>query len=74
MTDTSPAAAHVQLEVLRRLSAERRLTLAVEMSLAARALLMARLRTEHPSWSAEERSREALRLTLPGKVLPPRCR
>lgn len=70
-TDTSPAADEVQLGALRRLLPERRLELAVDMSLTARALLGARLRTEHPGWSEVEVRRQLLRLTLAGSSLPP---
>ena len=71
LTDTTPAAADLQSRVLRGLAGPRRLALAVEMSLTAKALLVARLRTEHPEWSAAQIARESLRLTLPGAVLPP---
>jgi hypothetical protein len=74
MIDTSPAAASLQLEILRGLPAERRLGLAVEMSLAARDLLVARLRSEHPDWSADQLRLGALRLTLPHDALPPQPR
>jgi hypothetical protein len=70
-TDTSPAAAEAQVGALRRLLPERRLELAVDMSLTARALVGARLRTEHPEWSETEVHRQLLRLTLAGTVLPP---
>jgi hypothetical protein len=70
-SDTAPAAAAVQAGVLRRLLPERRLEIAVDMSLTARALLGARLRTEHPDWSETEVQRQLLRLTLAGAVLPP---
>ena len=69
-TDTLPVAAIAQAEALRRLAPERRLELAIDMSLMVRALLFARLRTEHPGWSVHEVNRELLRLTLPGGVLP----
>jgi hypothetical protein len=67
-TDTSPAAAAAQAAVLRGLSPERRLELAVEMSRTARALVCARLRSEHPDWSELQMNRELLRLA--GAVLP----
>jgi hypothetical protein len=69
-TDTSPAAAEAQVGVLRSLAPERRLELAVDMSLAARALLRARLRTEHPDCSPDEVNRKLLDLTLAGAVPP----
>ena len=71
MTDTSPTAAGIQIRVLRGLTPERRLELALEMSLAARALLVARLQAEHPEWPAEQLTREALRLSLPDAAWPP---
>ena len=61
-TDTAPSAAAIQFQVLRRLPPTRRLALAIEMSLAARALLTARLRAEHSDWSEAELRRECLRL------------
>lgn len=70
MIDSSAAAAELQLRILRGLSAVRRLELAVEMSLTARALLRARLRAEHPQWPEAKVEREILRLTLPNAVLP----
>ncbi|MGH7585653.1 MAG: hypothetical protein ACREMH_05345 [Gemmatimonadales bacterium] len=74
MTDTSALAAAVQIRVLRGLPAVRRLELAVEMSLAARALQTARLRTRHPGWTEAQVAHETLRLTLPAAVLPPSLR
>jgi hypothetical protein len=74
MTDTSSAAANLQLQVLRRLPAERRLALAVEMSLAARALLIAGLHAEHPQWSPDQLRQSVLRLLLPAEALPPQSR
>jgi hypothetical protein len=44
------------------------------MSLTAKSLLAARLKTEHPEWSDAQIARESLRLTLPGAVLPPSLR
>lgn len=70
-TDTDPLAAAAQLRVLRSLPPARRLLLALEMSLAARALLEARIQLEHPVWSAAQIRREVLRLSYPGIVLPP---
>jgi hypothetical protein len=71
ISDTSRNAAAAQLRALRRLSPERRLELAVEMSLAARALLSARIWSEHPDWREEQVNARVLRLILPGISLPP---
>lgn len=70
-TDTAPAAAEAQAGVLRRLDPERRLELAVDMSIAARGLLASRLRTEHMEWPEAMVHREVLRLSLDGADLPP---
>jgi hypothetical protein len=70
-TDTSAAAAAVQAGALRRLRPERRLELSVEMSLLARALLHARVRTEHPDWSETAVNLQILRLASADVVLPP---
>jgi hypothetical protein len=71
MTDTHPAAAAVQLAVLRRLGPAKRLALAFAMSAAARALLQSRLRQAHPDWSpaaiAQELVRCAHAATGPGR-------
>ena len=71
VSDTSQAAAALQLDILRRLTGVDRLRLAVDLSLTARALSMARLRQEHPDWSDVDLKRELLRYAfLPG--VPPR--
>ncbi len=61
MGDTTPEAAEVQMEVLRRMTGEQRLKLAFEMSELARRLALARLRAEHPDWTDWELKRELLR-------------
>ena len=72
MTDTSSTAAQVQLQVLRAMNPARRLVLALEMSLAARALNAARLQTEHPDWPEPERIRRlpGLSFTAPASLRP----
>jgi len=72
-SDTSPSAAAARLRILKALPASRRFLLAFDMSLAARALLEARLRTEHPQWSEGQVRRERLRLALLGTPLPSPC-
>ncbi len=71
-SDTCPHVAALQAAVLRRLSGEQRLALAVEMSLTARALLEAGVRRAHPAWSAEQIQQELRRrngLELPGRAV-----
>jgi len=72
MPDTSATAAQVQIRALRGLPAARRLELAVEMSLVARALTAARLKAEHPQWREAEVRHALLRLMHDGPGLPPR--
>lgn len=50
--DTTPEAAEVQRDVIRRLGPERRFKLACQMSEAVRDLVRARLRAKHPELDA----------------------
>lgn len=63
-TDTNPVVASLQADVLRKLPGERRLALAVEMSVVTRTLLKAGLRRVHPAWSTERIRQEMLRRTV----------
>ena len=65
------AASHVQLEAQRRLGETGRLRMALDMSLAARALAAAGIRREHPDWNDERVKRELLRLAFAPDGLPP---
>jgi hypothetical protein len=69
-SDTHPAAAAEQLEVLRRMSGEQRMLLAFEMTMFARELATARLKREHPDWCDVEILRELLRLAFLPRPLP----
>ena len=64
MTDTSPSAQVVQLKVQRAMSGEQRLLMAFEMSMFARELAMARVRSEHPDWPEKQIAMELLRLAF----------
>jgi hypothetical protein len=70
MTDTSPSAQFVQLKVQRAMSGEQRLLLAFEMSMFARELAMARIRSEHPDWPEKQIAMELLRLACLSDPLP----
>jgi hypothetical protein len=70
LTDTTPAAQAVQLEIHRSMSGEQRLLLAYEMSMFARELNRARLRREHPEWSEAQIARELLCVAFFPKPLP----
>ncbi|HEX2188922.1 MAG TPA: hypothetical protein VHG51_08500 [Longimicrobiaceae bacterium] len=70
MGDTSPEAAEVQAGIHRRMSGAERLRLAMQMSLTARELALARLRAQHPDWSEWELKRELLRYAFGSAPLP----
>jgi hypothetical protein len=70
IADTNPAAQAVQLEILRGMSGEQRILLALEMSLFARELARAGIQREHPDWSEKQVDRELLRLAFFPAPLP----
>jgi hypothetical protein len=72
--DTSPAVRTVQLEIQRAMTGEKRLLIALEMSLFARELAKERIRREHPAWSETQVTRELIRLAFLPKPIPPRLR
>jgi hypothetical protein len=68
--DTSPAAAAVQLRILREKSGAERLAIAFELSALARELTLTRLELQHPEWSESDRMRELLRYAFGSTPLP----
>jgi len=70
ISDTDPAAREVQLKVLRAMSGEQRLLLAIEMSELARELSRAGIRQQHPDWSEKQVTRELLRRAFFPAPLP----
>ncbi|MGH9504147.1 MAG: hypothetical protein ACRD20_14955 [Terriglobales bacterium] len=70
ITDTTPAARAVQLEIQRSMTGEQRLLLAFEMSLFARQLSRERIRREHSDWTDTQIARELLRLAFFPAPLP----
>ena len=62
--DTTPEAAAVQLEIFRRMSPERRLELAFEMSANLREVVAAGVRSRHPDYGEQEVRLAVIRLTL----------
>jgi hypothetical protein len=71
LTDTSPAAEAVHLDILRAMSGEQRILLAFEMSLFARELAKEGIRREHPEWPEPRVSLELLRIAFSPAPLPP---
>lgn len=70
ISDTSPAARALQLQIQSAMSGERRLLLAFEMSLFARELARERIRRDHPEWTEAQVARELLRLAFLPAPLP----
>lgn len=70
MTDTSPTASALQTRIHRGLTGTTRLQIAMEMSLAAREMSLARLRCQHPEWSDSELKRELVRYSFAPGTLP----
>ena len=69
-SDTTPAAEAVQLELLRAMSGEKRLLLAIEMSEFARELAKEGIRLQHPDWPESLVLRELIRLAFFPRPLP----
>lgn len=70
ITDTSPEAAAIQLEILRKMTGEQRMMLAYEMSMFVRELAKEGVRRRHPDWCEAQIDREWLRLAFFPEPLP----
>lgn len=70
LSDTDAKAAAVQREIFRRMTAEERLRLALEMSDSMRNVALAGLRSRRPDLDDQQLSRELLRLMYPDVPLP----
>jgi hypothetical protein len=74
ITDTTPSAQAIQLQVQRAMSGEQRLLMAFEMSMFARELARERIRREQPEWPETRVARELIRLAFLPEPLPARLR
>ncbi|HZE82112.1 MAG TPA: hypothetical protein VE604_14510 [Candidatus Polarisedimenticolia bacterium] len=68
--DTTPEIEAMQIRLFRSMSVERRLELALEISLLSRELMKAGVRNQHPEWSDKEIDREVHRLAFFPEPLP----
>jgi len=68
--DTSSEAREMQLRIHRSMSEEHRILLALQMSLFAKDLARARIRSEHPEWSDKDVELELLRVAFLPHPLP----
>jgi len=70
ISDTSPEIEAMQLEIRRRMSAEQRFRVALEISDLSRELRKAGIRREHPDWSERQVIIELFRLAFLPEPLP----
>lgn len=69
-SDTNFEDEHIPVEVLRKMTGEQRLLLALEMSMRRKELTKIRIRQEHPDWTEAQVARELLRLEFLPDPLP----
>ena len=67
--DTNPGAAAVQQDIFRRMTTEKRLQLALEMSESLRNIALAGLRSRRPELDADGLARELMRIMY--GIVPP---
>jgi hypothetical protein len=70
LSDTTPAARKLQLEIELAMTGEQRILEALEMSLFARELAKAKIQSDHPDWSESQVARELMRLAFLPDPLP----
>jgi hypothetical protein len=71
INDTSPEIEAMQIKIIRSMTVEQRLLLALDISLTVRELRKAGLRNQNPEWSEKELMREIHREAfLPGPLPP----
>jgi hypothetical protein len=70
ISDTSPKALEIQLQIHRSFSGEQRILIALEMCLFARELARERILSEHPDWDEWQVKRELLRIAFLPQPLP----
>ncbi|MDZ4701705.1 MAG: hypothetical protein SH809_18480 [Rhodothermales bacterium] len=63
MTDSSPEAVTVQMEIFRRMPGAQKVRVAMELSERVRKLACARLRSTHPEWTERQVMLELIRIT-----------
>jgi hypothetical protein len=68
--DTTPEIEAMQIRIFRSMTIERRLEIALEISLLSRELMKAGVRNQHPDWSDREIEREVHRLAFFPQPLP----
>lgn len=70
ISDTSPEIEAMQLRIVRSMTVEQRLLVALEMSLFSRELMKAGIRRDHPQWTEKQVRLETLRRVFLPAPLP----
>ena len=71
LSDTTPAAKKLQMQIEAAMTGEERILQALETSLLVREFAKSKIRSDHPDWTDAQVAREVLRLQfLPGKLPP----
>jgi len=68
--DTTPEIEAMQIRILRSMTIEQHLQIALEISLLSRSLMRAGVRNQHPDWSDKDIEREVHRLAFLPQPLP----
>jgi len=70
ISDTSPKIEAMQIKLIRSMTVEQRLLVALDTSLTVREFMKAGIRDRHPQWSEEEVMREIYRQAFLPAPLP----
>ena len=70
LSDTTPEIEAMQIRIIRSMTAEERLLLALEMSLFSREIMKTGVRMDHPDWTEDEVRMEILRRAFLPAPLP----
>ena len=67
VNDTAPDVEARQLDIYRKMTPAQRLVVACDLSMFARSLALARIRSEHPDWSEAASMAELARIVALGE-------
>jgi hypothetical protein len=70
ISDTSPEIEAMQIKIIRSMTVEQRLLLALDMSLFVREIMKTGIRDQHPEWSEKEVMLEIYRRAFDPEPLP----
>jgi hypothetical protein len=70
ISDTSPAAKRLQMQIEAALTGEERILRTLEASLLVREFTKSKIRSDHPDWTEAQIAHEVLRLQFLPRKLP----